>query len=78
MTPRIEDPGRRRLASAVLWGAVGFMTVLAAAQGYALLVEPLLSIPRAVGLGLAVAAVAAAVVYAIEHRVAAWAARRRE
>lgn len=76
MIPNIEDPGRRRLASAALWGAVGVMTVLVAVQGYALLAEPLLSIPRAAALALAIGVVAAAVVYATERRVAAWAARQ--
>ncbi len=78
MIPRIDEAGRRRIASAALWGAVGVMTVLVAVQGYALLAEPLLSIPQAATLGLAVGVVTAAVVYATERRVAAWAARRTD
>ncbi|WP_114577429.1 hypothetical protein [Saliphagus sp. LR7] len=76
MIPSIEDPGGRRLASAALWGAVGVMSVLVAVQGYALLAEPLLSIPRAAALALAVGVATTAVVYATERRVAAWAAWR--
>lgn len=78
MIPTIEDPGRRRVASAALWGAVGFMSVMVAVQGYALLYGPLLSILQAGAFGLVVGGVAALVVYATEHRVAAWAAARRE
>ncbi|ELZ01641.1 hypothetical protein C482_06302 [Natrialba chahannaoensis JCM 10990] len=65
-----------RTKSALLWGAVGFMAFLVLVQGYALVVEPLVSIGQGfvvavlVGVGTAVSA------YVLEYRVAAWSAKR--
>ncbi|ELY92737.1 hypothetical protein C483_07212 [Natrialba hulunbeirensis JCM 10989] len=65
-----------RTKSALLWGAVGFMAFLVLVQGYALAVEPLVSIVQGfvvavlVGVGTAVSA------YVLEYRVAAWSAKR--
>ncbi|ADD05049.1 uncharacterized protein Nmag_1472 [Natrialba magadii ATCC 43099] len=65
-----------RTKSALLWGAVGFMAFLVLVQGYALVVEPLVSIVQGfvvavlVGVGTAVSA------YVLEYRVAAWSAKR--
>ena len=78
MTERIADDGATadRAKSAVLWGAVGFMSFLALFQGYAVVVEPLLSFAGAIGIAVLVAAGAGGSAYALEHRVAAWSARR--
>ncbi|WP_312912538.1 hypothetical protein [Natronosalvus caseinilyticus] len=65
-----------RLKSAVLWGAVGTMTFLVLVQGYALAVEPLVSLPRAGLVALVVGVGTAAVAYRLESRVARWAAER--
>ncbi|MFP9061916.1 hypothetical protein ACLI4R_15490 [Natrialbaceae archaeon A-chndr2] len=65
-----------RQKSAVLWGAVGFMTFLVLVQGYALFREPLVSIMQGFAIAVAVAVGTAALAYALEHRVAAWSAKR--
>ena len=65
-----------RLVSALLWGAVGWMAFLTLVQGYALLREPLLSFGSAFVAAVAVGAMTAGCAYLLEHRVAAWAARR--
>ncbi|WP_121741364.1 hypothetical protein [Natronorubrum halophilum] len=65
-----------RLASALLWGAVGLMAFLALVQGYALVAEPLVSIGRAMLLSVVVGGAATVSAYAIEHRIAEWSARR--
>ena len=65
-----------RIVSALLWGAVGSMAFLALVQGYALLRTPLLSIGQAFVGAVLVGAVTAGSAYVLEHRVAAWAARR--
>ncbi|MFB6123051.1 MAG: hypothetical protein ABEJ78_06300 [Haloferacaceae archaeon] len=62
MTPRRK--------SSLLWGAVGALTVLVAAQGYQLLVAPLGFAPATlVALALGVGVGVAGVTYAIEHRL---------
>ncbi len=66
-----------RLKSALLWGAVGFLSVLALVQGYALLEGPFVSIVQGFLLALVVGASATGVTYVLEYRIAAWAARRR-
>ena len=71
----VDTPGPR-VKSALLWGAVGFLAFLVLAQGYALLVEPLLPIARAVAVALGVGVGTAVGAYALEHRLAAWSARR--
>ncbi|RQG86989.1 hypothetical protein EA462_15190 [Natrarchaeobius halalkaliphilus] len=65
-----------RLKSALLWGAVGFMAFLVLVQGYALIVEPLVTIVHGTILAVAVAIATTASAYALEHRIAAWSARR--
>ncbi|WP_049927963.1 hypothetical protein [Halopiger goleimassiliensis] len=65
-----------RAKSALLWGAVGVVAVLALVQGYALLVEPLLSIGQAAAVAALVGCVTTGCAYALEHRIADWAARR--
>lgn len=65
-----------RVKSALLWGAVGFMTFLALVQGYALYDGPLVSIGQGAAIAFLVGAGAAACAYLLEHRVAAWSARR--
>ncbi len=65
-----------RTKSALLWGAVGVMTFLVLVQGYALVVEPLVSIAQGGALAVLVGTATAASAYAVEHRVAAWSARR--
>ncbi|OVE83981.1 hypothetical protein [Natronolimnobius baerhuensis] len=67
---------RPRVKSALLWGAVGFMAFLVLVQGYALVVEPLVSITQGAGIALLVAAGTAAGAYVLEHRIAAWSAQR--
>ncbi|MFC7213801.1 hypothetical protein ACFQO4_06865 [Saliphagus sp. GCM10025334] len=65
-----------RLKSAVLWGAVGTMTFLVLVQGYALAIEPLVSLTRAGLVALVVGLGTAAAAYRLEPRVARWAAGR--
>ncbi|AXR77102.1 hypothetical protein [Natrarchaeobaculum sulfurireducens] len=65
-----------RTKSALLWGAVGFMAFLVLVQGYALFVEPLVSITQGGAVALLVGVATATSAYAVEHRVAAWSARR--
>ena len=65
-----------RIASALLWGAVGLMAFLALVQGYALVRTPLLSIGQAFVVATVVGSVTAGSAYVLEHRIAAWAARR--
>ncbi|MFC6719159.1 hypothetical protein ACFQGT_07015 [Natrialbaceae archaeon GCM10025810] len=67
-----------RHKSALLWGAVGSLSFLVSIQGYALLLEPLVSLPRAFLVALLVGIGAALVAYALEHRIAARAAARVE
>ncbi len=62
----------------MLWGAVGFLAFLVLTQGYALLVEPLVSITQAVLVAVAVGAGAGVGAYVLEVRVARWAARRAD
>ena len=69
---------RPRTKSAVLWGAVGLMSFLVLIQGYAVFVEPVLSLRRAAAIGLVVGAGAGVAAYAIEHRVAKVAAKRAQ
>ncbi|MCU4740986.1 hypothetical protein OB955_13200 [Halobacteria archaeon AArc-m2/3/4] len=66
-----------RLKSALLWGAVGFMSFLVLVQGYALLEEPLVSITQGFVVALTVGVGTAGAAYVLEYRIAAWAARRR-
>jgi hypothetical protein len=59
-----------RRKSSLLWGTVGVLTVLVAAQGYQLLVAPLRLDPAVlVALAVGVGAVVAGVTYAVEHRL---------
>ena len=69
---------RPRVKSALLWGAVGFMSFLVLVQGYALLSGPLVSITQGATLAVGVAAVTTACAYALEYRVARWSAKRVE
>ncbi|APW97627.1 hypothetical protein CHINAEXTREME_07510 [Halobiforma lacisalsi AJ5] len=64
-----------RTKSALLWGAVGFMTFLVLVQGYALLVEPLLTLPRGAAVAALVGAATTASAYVLEPRLAARSAR---
>ena len=66
----------RRVVSALLWGAVGFMAFLVLVQGYALFVESLLPITQAAFVAVIVGTGAMTGAYLLEHRVAAWSARR--
>ncbi len=66
----------RRVKSALLWGAVGCLSFLVLAQGYAVLVEPLVTIVQGAAVALLVGAGAAASAYTLEYRIAEWAARR--
>ncbi|RQH02049.1 hypothetical protein [Natrarchaeobius oligotrophus] len=52
------------------------MAFLVLVQGYALVVEPLLSIAQGAAVALAVGLATAASAYVLEHRIAAWSARR--
>jgi hypothetical protein len=70
--PRLSPRGK----SALLWGAVGALTFLVLVQGYALLVEPLVSIAQGGLIALLVGCGAAGGAYLLEHRIAAWSARR--
>ncbi|SDR35385.1 hypothetical protein [Natronobacterium texcoconense] len=65
-----------RTKSALLWGAVGFMAFLVLVQGYALVVEPLVTITQGGAVAVLVGAATAVSAYALEHRIAAWSARR--
>ncbi|WP_254765931.1 hypothetical protein [Salinilacihabitans rarus] len=67
---------RPRAKSALLWGAVGAVAFLALVQGYALLADPLVSLGQGAAVAVLVGAATAGTAYALEHRVAAWAARR--
>ncbi|APX98210.1 hypothetical protein [Natronorubrum daqingense] len=67
---------RSRVLSALLWGAVGFSAFLTLVQGYALVVEPLVSITQGVFVATCVGAVTAVGAYALEHRLLAWMAGR--
>ncbi|RQG94468.1 hypothetical protein [Natrarchaeobius chitinivorans] len=71
----LERPSPR-VESALLWGAVGFMAFLVLVQGYALLRSPLLTIGQGGALAIAVGLAAAGIAYVLEHRIAAWSARR--
>ncbi|WP_293032110.1 hypothetical protein [Natronococcus sp.] len=68
----------RRAKSALLWGVVGALSFLVLVQGYALFVEPLVSIAQGalvaalVGIGAGVGS------YLLEHRIAAWSNQRAE
>ncbi|MWV40824.1 hypothetical protein [Natrialba sp. INN-245] len=66
----------RRVSSALLWGAVGFMAFLVLVQGYALLVSPLVTIVQGAAVAILVGLVTAGCAYAMEYRIAAWSARR--
>ncbi len=66
----------RRVVSALLWGAVGFMAFLVLVQGYALFVESLVSITEGMFVAMIVGAGTAISAYLLEHRIAAWSARR--
>ena len=78
MTDRPLDPRTwtPRVKSALLWGAVGFMAFLVLVQGYALLEGPLVSIGQGAAVAILVGAATAGSAYALEHRIAAWSARR--
>ena len=67
-----------RVKSALLWGAVGFMAFLVLVQGYALFQEPLVSITQGAAVAVLVGLGAAGAAYLLEHRVAAWSARRAQ
>lgn len=65
-----------RVASALLWGAVGFMAFLVLVQGYALVAPSPVSIAQGVGIAVIVGFAAAICAYLLEHRIAGWSARR--
>ncbi len=65
-----------RVKSALLWGGVGFMSFLVLLQGYALYDGPLLSLAHGVAVAIPVGLGAAIGAYVLEHRIAAWTARR--
>ncbi|ELY52531.1 hypothetical protein [Natronolimnohabitans innermongolicus] len=67
---------RPRVKAALLWGAVGSMAFLVLVQGYALLVDPLVSLARGAAIAVLVGAMTTGCAYRLEHRVAEWAARR--
>ena len=67
---------RRRIISATLWGAVGGMSFLVLLQAYALLAGPLLPFAQGAIVAFGVGVAAAVTAYALEQRVADWAARR--
>ena len=61
---------RPRVKSALLWGAVGLLTFLAAVQGYQLLAGPLpVSIPAIAAVAVGVGALTAATAYLSEYRL---------
>ena len=78
MTPALPSAiaARPRAASALLWGAVGALTFLVLVQGYALVAAPLVTIAQGLLAAAFVGAATAACAYLLEHRIAAWAARR--
>ncbi|ELY47475.1 hypothetical protein [Natronorubrum sulfidifaciens] len=65
-----------RTLSALLWGAVGFMAFLVLVQGYALVVDPLVSIVQGVVVAGLVGALTAGSAYVLEYRIATWSTRR--
>ncbi|ELZ04123.1 hypothetical protein C480_11441 [Natrialba aegyptia DSM 13077] len=65
-----------RLKSALLWGAVGAMAFLVLLQGYALVVEPLVSIGAGVVIAVCVGTATGIGAYVLEHRLAARATAR--
>ncbi len=67
----------RRVKSALLWGAVGYMSFMVLLQAVAVLAEPLLSLAQGAAVAVLVGAVTAGSAYVLEHRVAAWAAARQ-
>lgn len=73
---KVESTLSPRVKSALLWGAVGVLSFLVLVQGYALLVEPLVTITQGVAIAFLVGIGAAGGAYLLEHRVAAWSARR--
>ncbi len=77
MLPR-EAPAdpRSRAFSATLWGAVGTLAFLVVFQGYALLAGPLLPFAQGAIVAFGVGVLAAVGAYAVEVRIADWAARR--
>jgi putative flippase GtrA len=66
----------RRIKSALLWGLVGALAFLALVQGYALFVEPLVTITEGAAVAFAVGVGTTVGAYVLEHRIAAWSARR--
>ncbi|MDQ2051197.1 hypothetical protein RBH26_11975 [Natronolimnohabitans sp. A-GB9] len=67
---------RPRVYSAVLWGIVGFLAFLVLVQGYALAVDPLVSLAQGAAIAALVGVGTTACAYRLEHRVAEWSARR--
>ncbi|MDS0475366.1 hypothetical protein [Natrinema sp. 1APR25-10V2] len=65
-----------RLKSALLWGIVGALSFLVLVQGYALAVEPIVSIAGTAALELLIGVGAGIGAYLLEPRFAAWAADR--
>jgi hypothetical protein len=78
--PSNDDPLglSRRAKSALLWGLVGALAFLVLVQGYALFVEPLVSITQGALVAVLVGVGAGVGSYLLEHRVAAWTSRRTE
>ncbi|MDG5819095.1 hypothetical protein [Natronococcus sp. A-GB7] len=68
----------RRAKSALLWGVVGALSFLVLVQGYALFVEPLVTITQGALVAVLVGIGAGIGSYLLEHRVAAWTSRRAE
>ncbi|WP_265108524.1 hypothetical protein [Halosolutus halophilus] len=67
-----------RRKSALLWGAVGALTFLVLLQGYALVVDPLVTISQGVGIAALVGIGATIGAYVLEDSIAAWARDRAE
>ncbi|PGF16538.1 hypothetical protein CP556_10680 [Natrinema sp. CBA1119] len=65
-----------RAKSAFLWGLVGFLSFLVLVQGYALLVEPIVTIAQALAVGALVGLGAGVGASLLEPRLAARAAHR--
>ncbi|GEM_PF-440698 len=67
-----------RVKSALLWGLVGALAFLVLVQGYALLVDPLVTIVQGAAIAALVGSGAAIAAYILEYRIALWAADRAD
>ncbi|WP_394739104.1 hypothetical protein [Natronococcus roseus] len=68
----------RRAKSALLWGLVGALAFLVLVQGYALFVEPLVTMGQGALVAVLVGIGAGIGSYLLEYRIAAWTSRRAE